>query len=491
MKRIALVFAALTVTLYAMSIPARGTDACSDPLHPGGEWPVYGHDLHNTRSQSAEVTISPSNVSTLATDWVFSVAGAGGTGTIESSPMIAGGCVFIATQTGWVFALDAEDGTLMWKTDMGSTVTTLSVADGRVFADVSVPDRPRMVALDADTGLELWNVELIHMTGSDVTGSPVAFGDKVATGISCIGAEGSSGPARLACRGAFVIVDAASGDVIATAFGIPDEDFEDGYSGGGIWSAPAIDLEDGFAYVGAGNPFSAREHPRTNAILKVDIDESRSTFGTVVDSYKANTDLYLPPLGATRPGCAETDHAIALCEFPDLDMASAPNIFEDAHGRKLVGAGQSSGLFHAARASTMEYVWATMTGPPTLGTRSGGAAYDGERLFVNGGPGVVWGLEKNFGDRTWLTPTLGSNTHTAQAHANGVVYTATGNGFPVSALLALDASTGQLLHMHPFASDIGSVAQSVQAGGPVVAHNRIFSPVNGTEGFIVALDLAA
>lgn len=489
--------AVAAMLMAAAAVIAGGTagaaPGCAPKDHPGGDWPVYGHDLANTRNQDKEKLIGPDNVAELEPAWVFSVGEAGGVGvpgfaggTFESTPMVADGCVFIGTQTGWIFALNADNGKLVWQKDIGATVTTLSVANGRVFADVSRPDSPYVAALNQDTGKVLWETTVSTMKGSDVTGSPVAFGDMVATGISCIGAEGSSGEDRLTCRGSFVILDQASGAIRAKAYGIPDRDFKKGYAGGGMWAAPAIDLETGYAYEGAGNPFSAREHPRTNAILKIDIDPSRPTFGLVVDSYKATGEQYLPLLGTYKPLCDVSGNNIGACEFPDLDMAMAANIFE-SRGQKLVGAGQSSGIWHAVTADTMEYVWTTPTGPPLFGGRSGGSAYDGKKLYAAGGmPGQIWALQESDGNAAWVAPTAAPNIWTNVAYANGVVYTPSG-GNGNGMLLAYNASDGSLLLARHMSPDIADAANSMQAGGVAIARNTIYVPVNGaTSSYVVA-----
>ncbi|MDQ3962401.1 MAG: PQQ-binding-like beta-propeller repeat protein [Actinomycetota bacterium] len=448
--------------------------------------------MANTRNQENEKVIGTDNVADLAPAWVFSVDEAGGGGTIESTPMVADGCVYVGTQSGWVFAMNADNGKLVWKKELPATVTTLSVAKGQVFADVSRADAPLMIALDQHTGEISWKTTLTRMKGSDVTGSPVAFGDMVATGTSCIGAELSSGEDRLKCRGSFVILDQASGEVLAVGYGIPDRDFKRDYAGGSMWSAPAIDMDTGHAYEGAGNPFSAKEHSRTNALLKIDVDPSRRTFGNVVDSYKATGEQYFPPLGTYKPACDASGHNVGVCELPDLDMAMAPNIFFDSTGQKMVGDGQSSGIYHTVTADTMEYVWTKLTGPPFAGARSGGSAYDGKRIYAAGGtPGQLWALDKDTGFEEWVTPSMGLNMFNNVAYANGVVYTPSGGAFvgPIGGamVLAYEAKTGNLLLARPMTPDIGDVAIPVQAGGVSIARNTIYVPVNGgTGGYIVA-----
>ena len=289
-----------------------------------------------------------------------------------------------------------------------------------------------------------------------------------------------------------MILNQDDGSVDAVGVGIPDEDFEDEFAGGAMWSAPAIDLEDGYAYEGAGNPFSAKEHPRTNAILKIDIDPRRDTYGEVVDSYKATGEQYLPLLGTYKPACEATDFNVGACELPDLDMAMAANIFHDSKGRKRVGDGQSSGIWHAIRPENMEAVWQTMTGPPFAGARSGGSAFDGDRIYAAGGvPGQVWALNPDDGIVEWVVPNLGPNMFNTMAVANGVVYTYGGASAPAANFMALDAATGTPLAINLMADDIGAIAVGIQAGGVVIARNKVYAPANelAGSGYIVAYQL--
>lgn len=495
-SRSVLVLFVVLITSAAAVIPARAA-TCGPTDHPGGEWRTYGQDLLNHRVQAEEHVIGKGNVASLSPKWIFNVEKAGGTGTIESTPIVADGCIFVTTQSGHIFALNADSGDLVWHAVLPNTVTSLAVAGGRVFADVSQQTRPYMQALDETTGELLWSTQLVEMQGSDTTGSPVAYDDVVVTGVSCIGAEGASGAARAACRGVFVILRQSDGEVLARAWGIPDEDFNAGYAGGGMWGVPAIDLATGYAYEGTGNPFTAREHARTNSVVKIDIDQNRPTFGTVVGSYKAVPELYAPGLGTYKATC-EANANIATCEEPDLDVAQAPVIFDNARGQRIAAIGQGSGVTHAFRTDTMEGAWQSLTGVVYASQRGGGPAFDGKHIFqVVGAPGGVWALDPLTGEADWVRLTgVGTNTHNPIAVANGVVYSPGGtirpnhlSGVPSMPFLnALDADTGDILLERPLATDIADVGQGTVAGGVVVARNIVYTPVNGVNGggYIIA-----
>jgi len=50
------------------------------------------------------------------------------------------------------------------------------------------------------------------------------------------------------------------------------------------------------AYVGTADPSSRLQHRYTDAIVKIDLDRRRPTFGTIVDGYKGTVESYDPAL---------------------------------------------------------------------------------------------------------------------------------------------------------------------------------------------------
>src|SRR5688572_6386518 len=73
----------------------------------GGEWASYGQDLTNSRTQTSEDTIGVAEAPHLEPSWTFSSVAGGGDGGFQSTPVVADGCVFAGTTTGWVYAVNA------------------------------------------------------------------------------------------------------------------------------------------------------------------------------------------------------------------------------------------------------------------------------------------------------------------------------------------------------------------------------------------------
>ncbi len=158
----------------------------------GNEWVIYGGDYANTRYSTLS-QINTGNVGTLRVAWMHSL------GTLEaqqSTPLVIGDRMYVTSSTGprFVFALNAKDGTLRWKyepelpNDYIPTVCCgldnrgVAYANGRVF--VTRLDA-KMVALDADTGKELWTVTVAdYKKGHAITSPPLIVKDLVVTGFA-------------------------------------------------------------------------------------------------------------------------------------------------------------------------------------------------------------------------------------------------------------------------------------------------------------------
>src|SRR4029078_898875 len=123
---------------------------CAPKKHAGGEWRMYGHDLSNSRSQPAEKTIGPVQAATVEHAVSVSASDAGGDGDFTGTPVIADGCLFMASTSGWVFAGNANTRQQVWATQVdkdGASITSaVFVGEGQVFAAVGRTGKPYVVA---------------------------------------------------------------------------------------------------------------------------------------------------------------------------------------------------------------------------------------------------------------------------------------------------------------------------------------------------------
>ena len=475
-SRAALALLAVGASLL-VAVAGSAAASCAPADHAGGEWRSYGQDLTNARNQSSETEIGPDTVASLSTTYAFSVSRNAGAGAINSTPVVADGCLFVGTSLGSVFAANADTGETVWSTRLtrveglpaGANIMSPSVVDGRVHV-IGNLGKPFAAALDQATGKVLWQTDMIEKDAGlfDAASSVVANGLVfLATTWGDVIDPTSRPP--------FYILDATNGAVLKKTYVIPMEDGLQGYSGGGIWSTAAVDTTTNYLYAGTANPYSRRlEHKYTNALIKVDFDRTRSTFGEIVASYRGDSDAN--PALVNTPQCQLLgDIPLAgygfFCGQQDIDFGASPQLFTDSTGRKLIGDLQKSGVYHVADAETMAPVWKARLAPfYRVGGHSATAAFDDHAIYVNTDEGKLDALDKDTGARLWTASYKDpGGKYQPVSVANGVVYVSHKNG----SLHAFDAQTGQELFTTAPEID-GATCSGTSAAGIAIARNTVY-----------------
>jgi len=142
-------------------------------------WNGWGVDYRNSRFQH-NAGLSPGQVSRLQLKWAFGFPGA----TALYSQTLFDGRLYVTSNAGYVYSLDAETGCLHWgfhaqaAVRSGFTVGRLSKADPRLaifFGDI----HGTAYALSASTGEELWKTLTDPHPLARITGTPVLFEGRV------------------------------------------------------------------------------------------------------------------------------------------------------------------------------------------------------------------------------------------------------------------------------------------------------------------------
>jgi len=493
----------LVLTIAALGAivagPVRADVSCAGPAD-GGEWRRYGSTLDNSRAQSADTTLDPATVGGVTAIEAFDAEAAQpGGGTFSNTPLIIDGCVYLASSTGFVFALNADSLELVWASEkmpgeaagalVGGVITgSPVVADGKVYVAVSKARDPFIGVLDQATGatLGMWPVLREEFRGANNTfsntiiASPVVWNGLLFQGIM-------AGEASMEARGGWAVLDAETGELLVQDWTIDDASYEAGYAGASIWCSPAMDAETGFLYACGGNPASKRvEHRNSNALLKFDLNRfladgitPNPDFGGLVDGYKGDVDQYYPGLDR-QPVCdafAEDINVVwsQACLQLDLDFGASPNLFTvDVAGEpvKLVGALQKSGVYHAIYADNMQRAWTSVVGTPCVACNASSTAVDGDSVYVAAtAPGHMMSLSKDAGRYGWASPLLGGTHFQPVSVANGVVYTMDNYGN----LNAFDAATGVPLLKQNLALDTQESASETGSQGVAIARNKIYA----------------
>ncbi len=245
------------------------------PLAEGaqGEWARHGFDLSEDRFSPLD-QIKPDNVAGLKLAWFHDLDTNRGQ---EATPIMVGGKLYTTSAWSKVQAFEAATGKLLWTYDPkvpGETgvkgccdVVNRGVAVERGKVYLGTFDG-RLVALDANTGKELWSVVTVDQSQPyTVTGAPRLVKGKVIIGNG--GAEnGVRGyvsaydmdTGKLAWR--FYTVPgkagqrdgAASDDILEKLAGPTWKGKPDNVGGGGtVWDSMAYDPELDLLYIGVGN----------------------------------------------------------------------------------------------------------------------------------------------------------------------------------------------------------------------------------------------
>jgi outer membrane protein assembly factor BamB len=392
-----------------------------------------------------------------------------------------GGCLFIGSSDGTVYALNADSGEQVWATKLpitkpafgGGIVGAPAVTSDSVLAPINQEGSPYLVSLDRATGAERWRTTIDTQSKSGVNASVV-----VHEGLAFVGFFGNAAPDTEE-RGGFVLIDARTGKLLKRTFTIDDARFAEGYAGAGMWSTPAIDTAADLAYVGTSNPHDPqREHELTNSLVKIDLRRKSPTFGEILDSYKGRPDSFVEG-GADQPACETAPDVYyvppfsATCVQLDLDFGASPNLYVDAAGNQRLGGLEKSGDYHSLDPKGMVGVWRQTVGVPCFACNAASpAAANGTIFTAAGPPGQLYALDGASGAINGAGPLTGPSTYNAVSTANGLVYAVDSAGF----LNVFQADNAMVqVEKRELATDTGaSMTSAATSSGVAIARGTVF-----------------
>jgi alcohol dehydrogenase (cytochrome c) len=224
-----------------------------------GEWLTYSGD-YSARRYSPLADITPANVASLRPAWIYQSLEPG---TIQASPLVADGIMYLTEPRGHLAAIDVHTGRLLWRYAVTLPKNLLTLGFGPTNRGVALLDSTvfvgtldaRLIALDARSGALRWKTQVgDNAAGFSITGAPLALNGLVVVGVS----GGEAG-----IRGFLDAYDAKTGERRWRFYTIPapGEPGAETWSGdawktggGATWLTGSYDPELDLIYWGVGNP---------------------------------------------------------------------------------------------------------------------------------------------------------------------------------------------------------------------------------------------
>src|SRR5882672_7167918 len=184
-------FLTIAVVIFAFAIAPDAAQTEPDLTKPASkEWLHVGGDWSNSR-YSTLTQLTPANIKTLKGAWVTHLgSGLGAKYSLEVTPIVKDGVMYVTTGNDDVFALDARTGALIWehRSGLDQNITTVccgwddrgvALGEGKVFLGQL---DGTFVALDAKSGKLLWQATIGKwQDGYTVTTAPTYYKGAVYT----------------------------------------------------------------------------------------------------------------------------------------------------------------------------------------------------------------------------------------------------------------------------------------------------------------------
>jgi alcohol dehydrogenase (cytochrome c) len=261
--------------LIASASNLRAAEVTYERLqHPEPQNWLMNHHDYSAQRFSALDAINKSNVKNLKLKFAVALSGTAGNESLEATPLVEDGFMYMADGWGVVYKIDVRSGSaghIVWKMDpgqerldrnrgvalWGNLVISITSYDGRV------------IATDKETGKVVWDKNLRDQPDLELTAAPLALKDEIIIGAS----GGDRG-----LRDWIAALDARTGELKWKTYSIPapgepgSETWKDRNNawqsgGGAFYVTGSFDPATNLTYWGTGNPvpgYDAARRPGDN-----------------------------------------------------------------------------------------------------------------------------------------------------------------------------------------------------------------------------------
>ena len=504
----ALRMAGIGLVAITLLSPAQARAQCAprplgNPLQ-GALWNGWGVDATNGRFQNGGAAgLRAQDIPRLKLKWAFGFDKAT---SAFAQPTVAAGRVFVGSQSGHVYSLDAATGCTFWTYDAGAGVRTAVVIGvmkaapsgyAAYFGDI----RANIHAVDAASGQRVWMQKVEAHQAARVTAAPTLVGDRLVVSVSSL-EEVPGGAAAYECctfRGSVVMLDAQSGKQIWKTYTIPQEPrptkknqngvTQWGPAGAAIWSSPTVDASKGIVYVSTGNSYSEPVADTSDSVLALDINSGKRLWAKQLTP----NDIFVVGCGGgtgTAANCADKPG-------PDFDIGNSPILRSLPGGRQILVIGQKSGVAYGLDPNKQgDVLWRFVAGKGSaLGGMEWGSAADDETayfplsdvLLPPAQQGGLFAVRMATGEQVWHAPPVPVTCATprgcspAQSAAISVIPGAVFSGAMNGYLRAYSTTDGAIIWEFNTGQEFKTVngvaakGGSINGPGPTIVGGMVFS----------------
>ena len=461
----------------------------------GARWNGWSPDVTNSRYQSAkEAGLTADQVPHLKLKWAFGYP----TGVSAfGQPAVASGRVFVGSDIGYVYSLDAKTGCVYWSYQAkgnvrgGPSVGPVKGHQGVKYAVFFGDAHANIYAVDAQTGQELWTKKVDDHFVARITASPKLYDGYLYVPVSSSEEFAAANLDYPCCtsRGSVVKLNASTGEQMWKTYVIPEAPKptrknsrgvqQYAPAGASVWNSPTIDEKRHAVYFGTGDSETEPAGKMSDSVMAVDMKS-----GKVLWYYQAQAgDAFLG--GCTGP--EKTDNCPSE-NGPDLDIGNSAVLHSLPGGKSIVVAGTKDGkLFALDPDKKGAVVWQTkvVDNPPgtPLFRLSGivwGGAFDEKTAYYGQTGGGITAIQLTTGEKLWhkalAEPGQRVNNGAAATAMPGVVFIAGTDG----KLHALAAADGSEIWSYDTSRSFDTVNKveakggSIASIGPTIANGMLF-----------------
>ena len=485
--------------------PAAGdiskmTNACPNnpalpDLNASPSWSGWG-GLTNARFQTeAAAGLKAGEVPKLKLKWAFGLPSGA---SIYSQPAVAFGRVFVGSDDGVIYSMNAKTGCAYWayKSDQfgrfAPIIAPISGYPGTRYAVFFVTRSSTAYAIDAQNGKLLWK-NVIKDAENNLSATAAYYDGRLYVPLSGVETLTGANLDYECCksRGTVVAVDANTGKVIWRTQSIQEplrslgENSKGkqrfGPAGASVWNTPTVDAKRKAIYFGTGNSFGRIAASTSDSIIALNMEDGKVLW----HHQEFEGDSFMN-------GCRATNDATGNCPDklgPDYDFGGSSAILQTVNGKDVLLAAGKGGVAIALDPDAEgKLIWRTQlweTPPPASGLVVWGGTADGQRVYypLQQQGGGLKALNILTGKMDWNAPINADRRGQAGPAMSipGAVFTGGWDGI----LRAVD-TTGKVIWTFNANQDFTTVNGIVANGGsfgsagPVVAGGMLYT----TSGYV-------